>query len=80
MQGAPQAREVRPVQPLAVDLRVRDHLHRDLLGRSQNRAEQRLPLLGADLLGIVQLRERPNAMVAQRFVVEENACDDERAG
>src|SRR5207253_2570564 len=33
-----------------------------------------------DLLRVVQLRERTHTMVAQVFVIEEDACDDERPG
>ena len=64
------------MQALAVDLRVRDHLHGDLRGRREHRSEEALPVLGADLLRVVQLRERANAVVAQGFVVEKDACDD----
>jgi hypothetical protein len=31
------------------------------------------------LLGVVQERERPDAMVAQAFVVEQDTRDDERS-
>jgi hypothetical protein len=58
------------MQPLAVDLRVRDHLHGDLGGRCEHGAEESLAILGADLLRVVQLRERANAVVAQGFIVE----------
>jgi hypothetical protein len=68
------------VQPLAVDLRVRDHLDRDLRRGRKHCAEERLPVLRADLLRVVQMRERANSVVAQRVVVEENAGDDERPG
>ena len=64
------------MQSLAVDLRVRDHLHGDLGRGGEHGSEERLPVLRADLLRVVQLRERANAVVAQRFVVEKDACDD----
>jgi len=48
--------------------------------RREHGPEQRLPVLRADLLRVVQLRQRSNAVVSQRFVVEEDACDDERTG
>ena len=80
MQRSPHPGEVRPMQPFAVDLRVRDHLHGDLGGRCEHGAEEGLAVLGADLLRVVQLRERPNAVVAQGVVVEQDACDDERPG
>jgi len=79
-QRPPQPGEIRAVQPLAVDLRVRDHLDRDLRRRREDGPEERLPVLGADLLRVVQLRQRADAMVAQRLVVEEDAGDDERPG
>jgi hypothetical protein len=72
--------QVRPVQPNAVDLPRRDDLHRDPRRAVEHRAEQLLPVLGRDLLRVVQLRKGPNAMVAQRVVVEQDAGDDERAG
>jgi hypothetical protein len=59
---------------------VRDHLDRDLRRRREDGPEESLPVLGADLLRVVQLRQRADAMVAQRVVVEKDACDDERAG
>jgi len=68
------------VQALAVDLRVRDHLDGDLRRRREHGAEEGLPVLRADLLRVVQLRERADAMVAKRFVVEKDAGDDERTG
>ena len=80
MQRPAKTRQVRAVQTLAVDLRVRDHLNGDLPRGREHGPEERLPVPGADLLRVVQLRERPNAVVAQRFVVEENAGDDERPG
>ena len=80
MQRPPHPSEIRAVQPLAVDRRVRDHLDRDLRRRRKHGAEERLAILWADLLRVVQLRQRTNAVVAKRFVVEENAGDDEWAG
>jgi hypothetical protein len=59
---------------------VRDHLDGDLRRRREYRAEERLPVLRADLLRVVQLRQRADAMVAKRFVVEKDAGDDERTG
>jgi hypothetical protein len=68
------------VQPHAIDLPRGHDLHRDPRRAVQDRAEQLLPVLGRDLLRVVQLRKRTNAMVAQRVVVEQDAGDDERAG
>ena len=53
------------MQSLAVDLRVRDDLDGDLRGRDEDSPEERLAVLGADLLRVVQLRERANPVVAQ---------------
>ena len=47
MQRTSQAREVRAVQPFAVDLTGRDHLHRDPRGAPEDGAEKLLPLLRA---------------------------------
>ena len=80
VQCASQPVQVRAVQPDAVDLTRRDNLYRNTRGAGEHRAEQLLPALGRDLLRVVQLRERPNAVVAQRVVVEQDAGDDERAG
>ena len=68
------------MQPFAVDLSVRDDLDGDLRRRGEHRPEELLPVLGADLLRVVQLREWTNPVVAQGLVVEKNACDDERPG
>ena len=80
MQRTTQAGEVRPVEPLAVDLRVRDDLDGDLRRRGEHGPEQHFSVLRAHLLRVVELRERANPMVAQRLVVEKDACDDERPG
>jgi hypothetical protein len=80
MQRTTQPVQVRPVQPGAVDLSRRDDLHGDTGCAREHRPEQLLTVLRRDLLRVVQLRERPNAMVAERVVVEKNAGDDERAG
>jgi hypothetical protein len=42
--------------------------------------EQRLAILGRDLLRVVQRRERTDARAAKLRVVQEHARDDERAG
>lgn len=68
------------MQPLAIDLRVRDDLDGDLRRRGEHRPEELLPVLGADLLRVVQLREWTNPVIAHGLVVEKNACDDERTG
>jgi hypothetical protein len=72
--------QVRAVQAHAVDLTCRDDLHRNTSRAVEHGAEQLLAVFRRDLLRVVQLRERPNAVVAQRLVVEQDAGDDERAG
>jgi len=80
MQSPTEPGEVRSMQPLAIDLRVRDDLDGDLRRRPEHGPEERLPVLRADLLRVVQLRQRANPVVAQRLVVEKDSCDDERSG
>jgi hypothetical protein len=78
MQRATKPVQIRAVQPYTVDLTRRDDLDGDSSCAVEHRAEQLLPILGRDLLRVVQLRERPDAMVAERVVVEQDARDDER--
>jgi hypothetical protein len=80
MQGSSEPVQIRPVQALAVDLAGGDDLDRDPGCAGENGAEELFPVLGRDLLRVVQLRERTNAMVAERVVVEKDAGDDERSG
>ena len=80
MQRTAQPVQVRIVQPDAIDLPRRDDLNGNPGCAREHRPEQLLTVLRRDLLRVVQLRERPNAMVAQRVVVEKDAGDDERAG
>jgi len=78
MQRTAKPVQIRAMQPYAVDLTRRDDLDGDPSCAVEHRAEQLLPILGRDLLRVVQLRERPDAMVAERVVVEKDARDDER--
>ena len=80
VKGTAETSEIRAVEALAVDLARRDHLHRDARRAPEDGPEELLPVPGADLLRVVQLRKRPNAMIAKRFVIEDNARDDERPG
>jgi hypothetical protein len=66
------------VKPVTVDRCRGDHPHRDALGAPRNRPEEHLAALMRDLLRVVQEGERPDGMVAQPRVVEENAGDDQR--
>ena len=78
VQHRAQPGEVRLVQSVAVDVAGRDRAHDDLLRAAEHGVEELLaPVLGA-LLRVVQIRERPHAVLFQRRVVEEDACDDER--
>ena len=56
--------QVRPVQAGAVDLTGRDHLDRDARRAREDGTEELLAILRRNLLRVVQLRERPNAMLA----------------
>jgi hypothetical protein len=78
-QRLPQSAQVRAMQPVPVDHRRREHAHRHPLGRGEDGPVELLALLGPALLGVVQERERPYAMVSQALEVEEHPGDDERA-
>src|SRR6476646_7014236 len=80
LEHRPQAGEVRAVQAVAVDVAGRDHAHGDALRARDDGAEEVLAPLRRALLRVVEKAERPDAVVAQRAVVEENARHDERAG
>jgi len=66
------------MEPVRVDLAGRDRPHRHLRATRQDGTEQPLPPGRCELLGVVQQRERPDAMVAEPLVVEQHAGDDER--
>ena len=76
----PQPLQVAAVQPVAVDHRGRVDVDRDSLGARENRVVQLVAHCFADLLRVVQERERADAVVAQAVVVEQHARDDERPG
>src|SRR4029079_1287514 len=70
LEHRPQAREIRAVQTVAVDVTRRDHPHGDAFGtRNDGTEEVFSPLRGA-LLRVVEEAERPDTVVAQRAVVE----------
>ena len=75
-----QTLQVAAMQPVAVDHRGRVDVHRDALGAREDRVVQLVAHRLADLLRVVQQRERPDAVVAQAVVVEQHARDDERPG
>ena len=62
-----------------VDLGVRDHPDGHALRTRQYRAIELLPLVRVQLLRVVQIGERPDAMVAKSGVVEQHARNDERS-
>jgi hypothetical protein len=64
------------VQTDAVDLARRKDLHRDPGRTREHRPEELLTVLRRDLFRVVQLRERADAVVAQRVVVEKDAGND----
>lgn len=77
---SPKAPEVRAVQSLAIDSLGRDHANRDRRRGSEHRVVELSTLLRLDLFRVVQPRKTPHADTAQRVVVEEDTCDDQRAG
>jgi hypothetical protein len=66
------------MQADAVDLDVGNHANGDALRAPDDGPEQLLPSLGIELLGVVQEGERPDAVMPERRVVEQDARDDER--
>src|SRR5262245_40752114 len=76
----PESREVRAVQPVAVDRPDGHDPNADRRGARSDGLEERLALLDRDLLGVVQPCERAHAGTTQRLIVEEHARDDERPG
>jgi hypothetical protein len=66
------------MEPVRVDLARRHRTYRNLRAASEHGAEQLLAPGGCQLLGVVEERERPHAMIAQALVVEENARDEKR--
>jgi hypothetical protein len=79
-QDRPHRGEVRPMQPVGVDLAGRDRAHRDPLRAADHGAKQRLTARRRQLLRIVEERERPDTVVAKARVVEQDTGDDERPG
>src|SRR5581483_3839946 len=72
--------QVRAVQPVAVDLRVRHHPHRDPGGAAEHGAEELFAPRRVELLRVVQDGERTDAVVAEALVVEQDARHDEGPG
>ena len=68
------------MEAVAVDLGRRQRADDDTLGAAQDAAEERLALGSAALLRVVQAGERPDAWSCRQRVVEQDACDEERAG
>jgi hypothetical protein len=80
VEGGAQAREIHPVEALAID-RVRgDDANGDALGAPDDGAEELLSIGGRHLLRVIQQPERTDTMVAQARVVEQDARDDQWAG
>jgi len=65
---------------VAVDDGRREDPNGDTLGASEDGPVELIARGGIDLLGVVEERERPHAVVAETVVVEEDARDDEWAG
>ena len=66
------------MKAVGVDLPRRDCAHRDLLGTGEDAVKESLAIGRADLLGVVQQRQRADAVVAQARVIEQYAGNDER--
>src|SRR5581483_2157024 len=79
VQRGAQTREVRPVQPVAVDDVRREDVDGDARGAADHRAVQLVARLRIDLLRVVEERERPDAVVTQPAVVQQHAGNNERA-
>src|SRR5207247_6402537 len=75
-----QAAEVRAVQPVPVDHTRRVDAHGDARGAGDDGSEELLATLRCHLLRVVQERERPDAVVAEARIVEQDAGADERTG
>ena len=74
----PEPGEVAAVEPGAVDLVMRDDAECNTLGAADDRAEKLLPLLGSNLLRVVEERQRADTVVAEPVVVEQDTGDDQR--
>ena len=68
------------MQPAAVDLVGGNDADDDPLGAADDAAIELVALVGRNLLRVVQVRERPDAVLAQARVVEQHTGDDERPG
>ena len=79
-EDGPQAREIRAMEPGAVDISDGHDPDADARRAADDAVEELLALLVADLLRVVQARERADTRAAQRGVVEEDPRDDERPG
>ena len=69
--------EVRAVQAGSVDVRGRDHAHRDRGRSGEDGAIEALALGRLHLLRVVETCERTDAVTAQGCVVEQHPRDDE---
>jgi len=65
---------------VAIDLARGDDTDGDALGARDDRPKELLPLGRGHLLGVVQTRERADAVVPEAGVIEQDAGDDERTG
>ena len=68
------------MQPVAVDDGRRDDPDCNPLRAPGDGPEERFALIVRQLLRVVQQRERPDAVIAQAHVVEENGRRHERPG
>ena len=68
------------METVAVDRAGRDDADRDPGRTARDGPEELLALRRVDLLGVVQESERPDGVVAQALVVEEDARGDKGPG
>ena len=80
LEAAAERRQVGDVQAAGVDAANAAHRDRDAIDRSQHDRVELLALLGAALLGVVELAERAPVAQAEALVVDQHRGGDQRAG
>src|SRR5262249_33562060 len=79
LEHRPEPCEVRVVEAVSVDVRRRDDAYGYAFRARDDSVEQLLAAIVRALLRVVEEGERPDAVLAERAVVEQNAGNDERA-
>ena len=70
--------QIRAVKARTIDLSSGNRANADLRRAADDRMKELLPLFVADLLGVVQSRQRPDLRTAECLVVEQHSGDHER--